>query len=209
MHILRRIKRRFLHEPNRAAAMAQNKNVRAGNSQFGSGFGVRFDCPREDVALQIGDRCLLNNQFIFESALGKITVGDGVFINAGTTVISRSSIEIGNAVTIAWGCVIYDHNSHSISYLDRISDQEQQLIDFPLGNMVANKDWSKVASAPIKISDYAWLGFDVVVLKGVTIGEGAIVGARAVVTKDLPPWTISAGNPARVVKEIPPELRKR
>jgi galactoside O-acetyltransferase len=160
------------------------------------------------VALQIGDRCLLHNQFIFESTGGKITVGDGVFINSGTMVISRSSIEIGNAVTIAWGCVIYDHNSHSISYLDRIVDQDQQLIDYPLGNMVANKDWSTVKSAPIKICDYAWLGFDVVVLKGVTIGEGAIIGARAVVTKDVPPWTIAAGNPARVVKEIPRELQK-
>jgi galactoside O-acetyltransferase len=49
----------------------------------------------------------------------------------------------------------------------------------------------------------------VVVLKGVTIGEGAIVGARSVVTKDVPPWTIAAGNPARVVKEIPFELRKQ
>jgi galactoside O-acetyltransferase len=75
--------------------------------------------------------------------------------------------------------------------------------------MVANKDWSKVATAPIRICDSAWLGFDVVVLKGVTIGEGAIVGARSVVTKDVPPWTIAAGNPARVVKEIPLGLRKQ
>ena len=66
-----------------------------------------------------------------------------------------------------------------------------------------------MATAPIRICDYAWLGFDVVVLKGVTIGEGAIVGARAVVTKDVPPWTIAAGNPARVVKQIPLELRRK
>jgi galactoside O-acetyltransferase len=132
-----------------------------------------------------------------------------VFINFGTKVISRFSIAIGNDVTIAWGCMIYDHDSHSISYLDRIADQNQQLIDFPRGNMVANKDWSNVATAPIRICDCAWLGFDAVVLKGVTIGEGAIVGARAVVTKDVPPWTIAAGNPARVVKEIPLELRRQ
>ncbi len=207
MHILNRIREHFFYDPYRT--VAQSTNVRIGNSQLGSGFHVRFDCPREDVALQIGDRCLLQNEFIFESTGGKITVGDGVFINGGTRVISRSSIEIGNGVTIAWGCMIYDHDSHSISYLDRIADQEQQLIDFPCGNMVANKDWSKVATAPIRICDYAWLGFDVVVLKGVTIGEGAIVGARAVVTKDVPPWTVAAGNPACVVKEIPFELRKQ
>jgi galactoside O-acetyltransferase len=180
-----------------------------GNSQLGPGFTIRFDCPRDDVALRIGDRCLLHNGFVFESAAGKTTVGNGVFINYGTAVISRSSIEIGNDVMIAWNCMIYDHDSHSVSYLDRIKDQKQHLIDFPSGNMVANKNWSSVATAPIKVCDYAWLGFDVAVLKGVTIGEGAIVGARAVVTKDVPPWTIAAGNPARVVKEIRPELRRR
>lgn len=180
-----------------------------GDSLLGPTFRVRFDCPREDIALRIGDRCLLQNHFIFESSGGSITVGDGVFINSGTMVISRSSVEIGNAVTIAWGCVIYDHNSHSFSYLDRIKDQDRQLIDFSNGNLVANKDWSNIASAPIRICDYAWLGFDVLVLKGVTIGEGAIIGARSVVTKDIPPWTVAAGNPARVVKEIPSELRKK
>jgi galactoside O-acetyltransferase len=207
MHILRRIRERLFYDPYRA--VARSANVRMGNSQLGSGFHVRFDCPRGDVALQIGSRCLLQNEFIFESTCGKIIVGNGVFINSGTKVISRSSISIGNDVTIAWGCTIYDHDSHSISYLDRIEDQNQQLIDFPRGNMVANKDWSKVATAPIRICDSAWLGFDVVVLKGVTIGEGAIVGARSVVTKDVPPWTIAAGNPARVVKEIPLGLRKQ
>jgi len=179
-----------------------------GRSQLGHDFRVRFDRPHEGIALEIGDRCVLSNEFVFESAGGKVTLGDGVFINSGTKVISRSSIDIGNGVMISWGCLIYDHDSHSVSYLDRIADHNQVLIDFPRGNMIANKDWSKVAAAPIRICEYAWLGFDVVVLKGVTIGEGAIVGARAVVTKDIPPWAIAAGNPARVVKEMPLELRK-
>lgn len=207
MRIIHKIKRRFFHNPYRD--IAQNKLVRIGKSQIGNGFAVRFDCPRTDIALEIGDRCLLQNQFIFESAEGRIVVGDGVFINGGTKVISRSSISIGNGVKISWGCLIYDHDSHSLSYVDRIADLDQVLIDFPTGNMIANKDWTNVATAPIRICDNAWLGFDAVVLKGVTIGEGAIIGARAVVTKDVPPWTIAAGNPARVVKELPRELRRQ
>lgn len=206
MRILQILRER-LHNPYQA--VVRNKHVQMGNSQLGPGFGVRFDCPRHDVALRIGDRCILHNQFVFESSCGSVTVRDGVFINSGTQVISRSSIEIGNHVKIAWGCVIYDHDSHSLSYLDRVADQEQLLNCYPRGNMTASKDWSRVASAPIKICDYAWLGFDVVVLKGVTIGEGAIIGARAIVTRDVPAWTIAAGNPARVVREIPPELRKK
>ena len=206
MNTLSRIKDRFFYDPYRA--VARSGNVRMGNSQLGPSFRVRFDCQRDDLALQIGDRCLLMNQFVFESASGKITVGDGVFINGGSMLVSRSSIDIGNSVTIAWGCAIYDHDSHSISYLDRIADQDQQLLDFPNGNLVANKNWSNVRTAPIKICDYVWLGFDVVVLKGVTIGEGAIIGARSVVTHDVPAWTVAAGNPARVVKNIPVELQK-
>ena len=207
MGLLSKVAKRLFYNPHRFVERSQN--VRMGKSVLSPTFQVRFDRPRGDVALEIGDDCLLRNMFVFESESGKIVVGDGVFINSGTMVIARSSVEIGSHVTIAWGCVIYDHNSHSISYLDRIADQEQQLRDIKGGNMLANKDWSHVATAPIRIGDYAWLGFDVVVLKGVTIGEGAIIGARSVVTKDIPAWTIAAGNPARVVKEIPRELRRQ
>jgi acetyltransferase-like isoleucine patch superfamily enzyme len=204
--LLRKVRDRLFYDPHRM--VARSPTIVMGNSRLGHPFRVRFDCPRTEIALRIGDRCLLNNTFVFESSCGQITVGDGVFINSGTMVISRSSVAIGNGVTIAWDCVIYDHDSHSLDYRDRIADHDQQLIDFPTGNMIANKNWDTVTTAPIAIQDNAWLGFGVVVLKGVTIGEGAVVGARAVVTRDVPPWTIAAGNPARVVKEIPRELRR-
>lgn len=207
MSLLKKVKNTLFYNPYRE--VTRSPNITMGNSQLGKSFRARFDCPYKGIALEIGDQCILLNHFVFESTQGHIKVGNGVFINSSTMVISRSSIEIGDYVTIAWDCVIYDHDSHSISYKDRIADQEQQLIDFPAGNMVANKDWSTVNTSPIRIGNYAWLGFDVTVLKGVTIGEGAIVGARSVVTKDVPPWTIVAGNPARVVKEIPLEYRRQ
>jgi maltose O-acetyltransferase len=59
-------------------------------------------------------------------------------------------------------------------------------------------------SAPITIEDDAWLGFNSVVLRGVTIGAGAIVGAASVVTKDVMPFSVVAGNPARIVGESRP-----
>ncbi len=187
--------------------MKKSRNIRAGNSKFGPEFRVRIDIPHEGLVLRIGDRCALNNQFIFEGPDGQISIGDDVFINTGTNVISQSSIEIGNAVTIGWGCTVYDHDSHSLSYLERIKDHDLRLKEYP-DESVAKRDWTKVATSPIRICDHAWLGFDVVILKGVTVGEGAIIGARSVVTKDVPPWTVAVGNPARVVKEIPRELRK-
>ena len=52
------------------------------------------------------------------------------------------------------------------------------------------------------ICDKSWIGFNSILLKGITIGEGAIIGAGSVVTKDVPPWTIVAGNPAQIIREI-------
>jgi len=200
MRKLRSLIDRLFYDPYRA--VATNKHVQMGSGcKFGPSFHVRIDLPREDAALRIGNRCILANQFVFDAPGGRVIVGDGVFINANTLVISRSCIEIGNAVKIGWGCVIDDHDSHSLSYLDRIKEHDIALAGYP--------DPRAVGTAPIRICDHAWLGFDVVVLKGITIGEGAVVGARSVVTRDIPPWTIAAGNPARVVKEIPLELQRR
>ena len=62
--------------------------------------------------------------------------------------------------------------------------------------------WVHADSAPIVIGDSVWIGEYAAILKGVTIGTGAVVASHAVVTKDVPPYTVVAGNPARVVKEL-------
>lgn len=141
--------------------------------------------------------------FIFESEDGYIQIGKRTFINSGTNIISRSSVIIGDDVTIGWNVYIYDHNSHSINYQDRIEDIFCQRKNYYLNrNMIYNKNWSTVKTKPIIIQDKAWIGFNAIILKGVTVGEGAIVAAGAVVTKDVPPYTVVAGNPAVVVKTI-------
>lgn len=153
----------------------------------------------------IGNDNILGCKIIFESKGGRITIGDNNFIGGNTKLISAESIEIGNYVTIAWNVTIYDHNSHSLDYKERILDQEKQVSDWKTGNFVETKNWEVVAKGGIVIEDHAWIGFDAVILKGVKIGKGAIVGARSVVTKDVPPWTIVAGNPAKKVRELKPK----
>ena len=85
----------------------------------------------------------------------------------------------------------------------RFSDRKNDVKDW----FVGKKDWSFVIKRPISIKNKAWIGFNSIILKGVTIGEGAIVGAGSVVTKDVPPYTIVAGNPARIIREIPEHER--
>lgn len=162
----------------------------------------RFDVNSENP-VKIGKDCMINCNFIFESEKGEIEIGDRTFINSGTSLISRSKIKIGNDVTIAWGCTLYDHNSHSLDWQERKKDLEQQINDYNNGlNFIKNKNWESVKSRPITIEDKVWIGFDCTILNGVTIGEGAIVGAKSVVRENVEPYTIVAGNPAVVIKKI-------
>lgn len=180
--------------------------ARIGDGSINQGVAMRLDNPYNNrVYLSIGCDSIVAGQFIFESESGYVEVGNHSYIGGGT-FISRSAIEIGNNVTIAWGGIFYDHDSHSLDYLKRRKDIDDELNDIRNGrNFIANKDWSDVNSKPIKICDDAWIGMNVIILKGVTVGEGAIVGAGSVVTKDVPAWTVVAGNPARVVKELKKE----
>jgi len=145
---------------------------------------------------------------VFESGEGHVTIGERVFFGE-STVICRSRIELGSNIFVAWGSYLYDHDSHSLDYRERRKDIGRQLADFRSGhaNYIASKDWAVVNSRPIVVKDDAWIGMEALVLKGVTVGEGAIVGAGSVVSRDVDPWTVVGGNPAQVLKRIPAELR--
>lgn len=158
--------------------------------------------PEERKYVTIGERGLIKAQFTFETQQGEVHIGTNTHIG-GAQFICRTRIEIGNDVTMAWGITLYDHDSHSTEWEYRQHDNEQCYTDYvETGNTIAHKDWSHVNSAPIKIEDKVWIGMDVLILKGVTIGEGSVVAARSVVTKDVPPYSLVAGNPARVVKSL-------
>lgn len=180
-----------------------------GNSVMMPGFNLDLRNPvREKKYLKVGDDCMLNCNFVFESENGEVCIGDRVYLGGGT-VICRTKIEFGNDIFVAWGGYFYDHDSHSLDYRQRHLDMSRQLEDYRNGrNIILSKDWSVVGSKPIVIRDNVWIGMHCIILKGVTIGEGAIVGAGSVVTKDVEPWTVVAGNPAKTVKHLSLELRK-
>lgn len=162
-----------------------------------------YRTEEESKRIFIHEESMIGCNFIFESDSGVIKIGKRTFINAGTNIISINEIEIGDDVTIGWNIYIYDHDSHSLDYRFRKDDIERQREDFYANrNFIFSKDWSTVKSAPVKICNKVWIGFNAIILKGVTIGEGAIVAAGAVVTKDVPAWTVVAGNPATIVKKI-------
>ena len=156
----------------------------------------------ERIYVHAGKDNMLDCQILFESGKGEVRIGDNVYIG-NSKIICGSRVEFGNNIFVAWGVYFYDHDSHSTDYKLRQQDIRQQLDDHRNGDLfIKNKDWSVVGTAPIKVCDNAWIGLNSIILKGVTIGEGSIVGAGSVVTKDVEPWTVVAGNPAKVVKRL-------
>ena len=85
-------------------------------------------------------------------------------------LVCAQRIEIGDDVLISWGGTIVDHDSHSLVWAERQHDVSRTLAGQP-------KDWSKVRILPVRIGNRAWVGFNVAILRGVSIGEGAVVGA--------------------------------
>ncbi|WP_310557756.1 acyltransferase [Flavobacterium sp.] len=163
--------------------------------------------PKEEKKfLEIGENCQISGNFIFEMQEGKISIGNRTFIGGGM-FICIDKIEIGNDVMFSWGCTVADNNSHSHIWSERQNDVLEWKKGLDENKTGAYKDWSNVKRKKITIKDKAWIGFNSIILKGVTIGEGAIVGAGSVVTKDVPDWTIVAGNPAKIIREIPENER--
>lgn len=163
---------------------------------------VNVQCKAENsnrIVLTVGDNCMLYGNYVFEIPKGNIKIGSRTFIGGGL-FLCINEITIGDDVMISWGCTVADNNSHSLIFEERKNDVMDWKRGIEENKTGFYKDWSNVSSAPITICNKVWIGFNSIILKGVTIGEGAIVAAGSVVTKDVPPYAIVAGNPARIVK---------
>jgi acetyltransferase-like isoleucine patch superfamily enzyme len=130
---------------------------------------------------------------------GRVTLGRFALVH-GARIICDSEITIGDHALLSWNVVLMDTYRVPVNPEER--RKELELIP-RRSHRLASAD---VSARPIRIESNVWIGFDACVLPGVTIGAGSIVGARSVVTTDVPPYTVVAGNPARVIRKLePPE----
>jgi acetyltransferase-like isoleucine patch superfamily enzyme len=116
----------------------------------------------------------------------ELIVGDETFIGHDCAFSIGRSIQIGNHCLLAGGVRVLDMDGHPLDAVRRR----------------AGEPTPPEAIAPVVIGDDVWIGHGSIILKGVTIGARSVVAARSVVTKDVPPDTIVAGNPARIVKQL-------
>ena len=158
-------------------------SLRYRRAQFGAGCDPRsglFLRIGKEARVVFGANCVLD-RFLTVEAEGRLSVGAGTIFGHHCTLVALRDLEIGADCLIANLVDIRD-NDHNFADLD-----------LPIREQGASV-------APVKIGRNVWLGTKVTVIKGVTIGDNAIVGANAVVTKDIPANAIAAGVPARVIR---------
>jgi len=147
--------------------------------------------------LKIGKGCLIMGQLL-SGRKGRLAMGDHGYVGPGARIWALHEIRIGDRVFISHGVNLHDSDSHSLSARER---HERFLEKMKYG---AHQKEEPAKAAPLIVEDDVWIGFNAIVLKGVRIGRGAVVGAGSVVTKEIPPFTVVVGNPARVVgKSLP------
>ena len=145
-------------------------------------------------SIKIGSKTRIQGHLMTTQYGGEIIIGHDCFVGRNSRIWSVGKIELGNHVLIAHNTNIFDNNTHPIDPILR----RTHMTDW--NNEILNADL--FSPKPVKICDDAWIGCNCVILKGVTIGEAAIVGAGSVVTHDVEPYTIVAGNPAKIIKRI-------
>jgi|ERR1043166_3838394 galactoside O-acetyltransferase len=151
---------------------------------------------KSGAALILGDDAHFVGEIGFLRENAQVKIGDRSYFASLITCAER--VCIGNDVLIARGGYIADHDAHGLEFKDRLND----VVNWNRGQ----KDWSAIPIRPVTIEDKAWIGWGVTIMRGVTIGEGAVVGANSVVTRDVSPYTVVAGNPARVLRELSGKL---
>ena len=144
-----------------------------------------IEIPRNFRDIEIYTSCALDNGVVLLSSgevseEPKIKIGSNTYINRHSFFDATMTIVVGEKCGIGPGCYITDHD-HGLD--PTLAPLDQELI-----------------SQPTVIGDRVWIGANVTILKGVTVGDDAVIGAGSVVTKDIPAFAIAVGNPAKVLR---------
>ena len=141
---------------------------------------ARMDTPPYRV-FSLGDYSVIESFACINNAVGDVIIGDHTRVGLHNTIIGP--VDIGSHVNLAQGITVTALN-HNFSDANKRIDEQG------------------VSTSPVTIEDDVWIGANAVILPGVTIGEHCVVAAGAIVTKDVPPHSLVAGVPAKVIKKI-------
>lgn len=179
-----------------AIEKCKKNSVSGQDSEFSGAARVINPSGKKENIL-IGESSHIYGELLVFGYGGKIRIGSFSFVGENSKIWSGDSVTIGDHVFISHNCNIVDTNSHETDYLER---RESHL--YRLKNNLTTGVKGNVDTAPVIIEDHVWISFNVIILKGVKIGKGAIIAAGSVVTKDVAAFSLVAGNPAKHIKTL-------
>jgi acetyltransferase-like isoleucine patch superfamily enzyme len=146
--------------------------------------------------ISVGAGSIIRGELLRFAHGGNINIGKNCYVGEGSRIWSGSRISIGNNVLISHNVFILDNLTHSLDWRER-------RLHFAAISSIGHPSDISLEDLPVRIGDDAWVGAHAIILRGVSVGERAIIAAGAVVTKDVAPDTIVAGNPARFIRTLP------
>ena len=161
-------------------------------NSVGSGLVLYEDIPKifGNLRIELGEQVVLSGQQVWfacgDTSEKRLTVGDNSYIGFGVEIFVGSEVIVGSHVLVANYVLLNGYDGHPLDPFARAAGQRPD----------------EAGHGAIRIGDYAWIGSRAIVLKGVSIGRGAVVASGAVVTKDVPELTVVGGNPARQIRTI-------
>lgn len=170
----------------------KHATIKGNNHHIGARANVILMDGATKEQVQINDSCWHRGRILVQTK-GVVILNPYSQIGENTDILAVNRIEIGSYTAIAPNTTICDNNNHPISPKQR----KLMRVEPPRHD---SKLWKHSANAPIIIGENCWIGTNVRICKGVTIGDNSIVAACSVVTKDVPANCIVAGNPAKIVK---------
>jgi len=159
------------------------------------GLGARIVNLNESSAVKISGPAAVRG-VLRADAGGRIDIAEFCYIGDGVVISAHQSVSVGRCTLLAHGVQIFDNNSHPIQALERQVQFRRMLGDKSVYVPMT------ISAAPVTIGANCWIGMNSLIMRGVSIGDCAIVAAASVVTSDLPARVIAAGNPARIVRKL-------
>jgi acetyltransferase-like isoleucine patch superfamily enzyme len=193
--------KKYYHEYQLRGRIAEYRKI----AEFGEMNSIKYTARIVNDSgikshIQIGERTIVSGT-LMTTTNGKIKIGSYCHLVQDSFIGAANYVEIGDYVAVARYSHIFDNNNHPVDPEERI---QHRLRVSPGGDGYSSwgTQWELSANAPVIIENNVWIGMYCYIGKGVRIGEGSIVARNSVVVKDVPPYTIVAGNPAKVVKKL-------
>ena len=158
------------------------------------GLEARLLTPEGERRVRIGANSVIRGVIRCEGA-GRCEIGSEVYVGDGAIVSAWTSVAIGDGTLIAHGAQVFDNDTHPVDATERRAHFRSIL------KLGPRREFA-IGARPVRIGKDCWLGFGAAVMKGVSLGDEAIVAAGAIVTSDVRARTIVAGNPAREVRAL-------